>query len=251
MQRYFTSDKITEDTFLFQEEIFHHVKHVMRQKVGDEFLVVDGNSKTFLIEIISFAEASGKGQVKKVLAEEKELPVKITIACGFPKGDKLEFIAQKITELGADELVAFPAKSSVVKWDDKKRQKKAQRLGKIMQEAAEQSHRQQIPDVTLFGQTAKFVASLSHYDKILVAYEEESKQGEKSKLSNFLAALKPGEKVLAIFGPEGGFHPDEIATFKKHQGLMASLGPRILRAETAPLYFLAAASFALELGGKA
>lgn len=72
MQRYFTSDKITEDTFLFQEEIFHHVKHVMRQKVGDEFLVVDGNSKTFLIEIISFAEASGKETGEKSFSRRKK-----------------------------------------------------------------------------------------------------------------------------------------------------------------------------------
>lgn len=251
MQRYFTADKITEETFLFQGEIFHHVKHVMRQKMGENFLIVDGNSKTFLIEITALEDEFGEGLIKRQLHEEKELPVEITIACGFPKGDKLEFIAQKVTELGASQLVAFPAQSSVVKWDEKKRQKKTERLNKIMQEAAEQSHRQKMPEATLFKTFSAFITSFSQYDKILVAYEEESKQGEKKKLRSFLETVKPGEKVLAIFGPEGGLSPNEIGTFEEHLALIAALGPRILRAETAPLYFLAAASYALELGEEA
>ena len=101
--------------------------------------------------------------------------------------------------------------------------------------------------MTLFANNADFYQHLATYDKILVAYEESAKQGEKSQLVQSFQALQPGQRVLAIFGPEGGITPKEIEIFTQAGAFLCGLGPRILRCETAPLYLLGAASYQFEL----
>ena len=90
------------------------------------------------------------------LADNVELPVQVTIASGFPKGDKLEFITQKVTELGASQIWAFPADWSVAKWDGKKLGKKVEKLEKIALGAAEQSKRNLVPSITLLRKRRTF-----------------------------------------------------------------------------------------------
>ncbi len=178
---------------------------------------------------------------------EKELPSMITIASGYPKGDKLEWIVQKGTELGAHAFIGFPAKTSVVKWDAKKRKKRQERLTKIAQEAAEQSHRQIAPRVELLDTEKELFTQLSDYDVILVAYEESAKQGELANLAKVFNSVTAGSRILAIFGPEGGLMAEEINQFVDAGAIICGLGPRILRTETAPLYLLSAASYHWEL----
>ena len=186
-------------------------------------------------------------EILEELADNTELPVQVTIASGFPKGDKLEFITQKATELGASAIWAFPADWSVAKWDGKKLAKKSEKLEKIALGAAEQSKRNLIPEVWLFDKKADFLAQLPQFDTIVVAYEESAKEGETAALVRALSGLATGAKVLFIFGPEGGLSPDEIDTFHQAGAVSAGLGPRILRAETAPLYALTAVSVLSEL----
>ena len=248
MQRYFINEDY-ENKALYQAEgeDYHHMIRVMRMAVGDQVFLAFKNQVSIIAEIIAILE--GHVELKELSKEQqdKELPVQITIASGYPKGDKLDLIFQKATELGAHSLIGFPAISSVVKWDDKKLHKKQQRLEKIVEEAAEQSHRQLVPAVTLFANNADFYQHLATYDKILVAYEESAKQGEKSQLVQAFQSLQPGQRVLAIFGPEGGITPKEIEIFTQAGALLCGLGPRILRCETAPLYLLGAASYQFEL----
>lgn len=189
---------------------------------------------------------------KEVAKEEmeKEMPIKVTIACGYTKGDKLELVAQKATELGMNGLIAFPSKTSVVKWDEKKRQKKTDRLVKIVKEASEQSHRQVVPSVTLYGSFNDLLTQTTAFTHCLVAYEESSKQGETSQFYQTISSCQPGESLLIIFGPEGGITPEEIQLLVNHQVKCCALGPRILRAETAPLYALSAMSYQWELNKK-
>ncbi len=134
-----------------------------------------------------------------------------------------------------------------MKWDQKKLQKKQQRLQKIAQEAAEQSQRQIAPAITLLDNAKAFWQSLSQYDAVLVAYEESAKQGEAAMLLQVITALPVGSKVLAIFGPEGGLTPSEIEEAQENNAKLCGLGPRILRTETAPFYFLSAVSVLTEL----
>ena len=97
------------------------------------------------------------------------------------------------------------------------------------------------------GKTQEIIAQFDSYDTVLVAYEESAKQGEKSHLAQVLSTCQPGTRLCVLFGPEGGFAPQEIEQFLQTGAKLCGLGPRILRAETAPLYLLSAVSYQMEL----
>ena len=248
MQRYFVKeDYQVAPVFHIEDDNYHHIVRVMRMKPKDQLYLVFQDSVVVLGEIVEISESAVS--VCEIAKEEteKELPIKVTIACGLPKGDKLEWIIQKGTELGGHHFIGFPAKNSVVKWDHKKKKHKAKRLEKIAQEAAEQTHRQRVPQICLMDTEKELVTGFASYDKVLIAYEESAKQGEKSTLAKTLTSLEPGQSLLVVFGPEGGFSPEEIQVFEENKGILCGLGPRILRAETAPLYVLSAVSYQYEL----
>ena len=245
MQRYFL-DADHQENIAISGENYHHIVRVMRMVPGDKVYLVFRQQETIIAEIDEITEDTVLLHETGQETQTKELPVAITIASGFPKGDKLEWIVQKGTELGAAAFIGFPAEASVVKWDQKKLAKKEQRLQKIAQEAAEQSHRQVQPAVKLMDKTS-FFAALSEYDVILVAYEEAAKKGELAHLAQVLQKVEKDTRILAVFGPEGGIMPKEIEKLTEAGGILCGLGPRILRTETAPLYLLSAASYQLEL----
>ncbi|MBP2099411.1 16S rRNA (uracil(1498)-N(3))-methyltransferase [Enterococcus rivorum] len=248
MQRYFLKEPYEpKEYYEIKDENYHHIVRVMRMSVGERNFLVFNDGIAILAEIITISEESV--ELKEISKEsmEKEMPVQVTVACGFPKGDKLEWIVQKGTELGAHQFIGFPAKTSVVKWDHKKRENKAKRLQKIATEAAEQSHRQIVPQVHLFDKEQALIDGFPKYSQVIVAYEESAKQGEKGNFAKVLTALGTGDNVLVIVGPEGGFSEAEITDFQNAGAILCGLGPRILRAETAPLYVLSAISYQLEL----
>lgn len=113
--------------------------------------------------------------------------------------------------------------------------------------AAEQSKRNWVPEVRLFEKKIDFLDCLSQFDRVIVAYEESAKEGESAALVKAVTELKKGSRILFIFGPEGGLSPAEIATLEEMGAILAGLGPRILRTETAPLYALSAVSVLTEL----
>ena len=247
MQRYFIDLPYTGGSYELAGEVFHHIVRVMRMEPGEEVYLVFPDQMAIIAKI---TEIKPETLVLVEVAKEEQakgLPIFVTIASGYPKGDKLEWIVQKGTELGAAAFIGFPARASVVKWDAKKLGKKQQRLEKIAQEAAEQSQRQRTPKIQLLGQFSELVAALPEYDRILIAYEESAKAGEMAHLAQVLTEVQPGERILAVFGPEGGIMPAEIEALVAAGGILCGLGPRILRTETAPLYLLSAASYQLEL----
>ena len=245
MQQYFIKGSPQSPLVVTDKDTAKHMFSVMRLKEGDQVTLVFDDGVKRLAQVLDPAQQSLG--ILEELADNTELPVQVTIASGFPKGDKLEFIAQKATELGANAIWAFPADWSVAKWDGKKLAKKSEKLEKIAQGAAEQSRRNLIPEIRLFDKKADFLAALTDFDRIIVAYEEAAKVGEAATLVQAVRGLSKGDKLLFIFGPEGGLSPEEIAAFGQVGAVSAGLGPRILRAETAPLYALTAVSVLLEL----
>lgn len=245
MQQYFIKGKAQSPLVITDKDTAKHMFSVMRLKEGDQVTLVFDDGVKRLARVLDPIQQSL--EIVEELADNTELPVQVTIASGFPKGDKLELIAQKVTELGASAIWAFPADWSVAKWDSKKLAKKSEKLEKIAQGAAEQSKRNLIPEIRLFDKKAAFLAALTDFDRIIVAYEESAKEGESAALVEAVRGLDKGDKLLFIFGPEGGLSPEEIATFGQAGAVSAGLGPRILRAETAPLYALTAVSVMLEL----
>ncbi|MDR2976462.1 MAG: 16S rRNA (uracil(1498)-N(3))-methyltransferase [Streptococcaceae bacterium] len=231
------------EEFSVEGQTRHHIFKVMRAKNGAEFELVFNDGRIGLAEVVN-AE-NGSMRVLKEIHRNTELPIEVTIAVGFPKGDKLDFIVEKATELGAAAVWGAPFDWSVVKWNAEKLAKKRDKLSKIAQGAAEQSKRNFIPSIELFGKLPELTEKFDEFDKVLIAYEESAKKGETTRFVQILA--EQPKKLLIIFGPEGGISPREIYKFLEDGAVPVSLGPRILRAETAPLYALSVVSAVTEL----
>lgn len=247
MQRYFVDTQSDANRFIVAGEDYHHIARVMRMKIDDKIVCVNPDGKSAVCAIAEITDEKVVANVVKWEDETTELPIAVTIASGLPKGDKLEWIIQKGTELGANEFVPFLATRSIVKWDEKKAGKKVERWRKIAKEAAEQSYRSKIPTVIEPMTLKSLLEKAKNYDILLVAYEEEAKQGETAMLAKKLHELKAGQSLLIVFGPEGGLSPEEVMKLKESGFSVCGLGPRILRTETAPLYLLSAVSYHLEL----
>lgn len=243
MQHYFLDQplKVGQKVSL-PSDISKHWIRVMRATVASKAEFVSSDNQLYIGELFNENEAT-----VKILSESKtdvEMPINVTIVCGLPKSGKAELIVQKATELGVTRIIFVPTAWSVAKWNSKAA-KKVQRLQKIAKSAAEQSHRNVIPKIEYLNGLNQLKEIKA--DQRIVAYEESAKQGETSKLVQVLSKLKPHQSLLAFFGPEGGISPDEIQQFEKWQYQLVGLGPRILRTETAPLYFLSAVSVISEL----
>lgn len=255
MQRYFIpAQQINASTCQIVGQDAHHIAHVLRMKIGDTIICSDGQGKSVVAQITTLGKEEVTCQVIEQIVQDRELPIQVLIAQGLPKGDKLEWIIQKGTELGAHHFYPFMSSRTIVKYDGKKETKKLERWNKIIKEAAEQSHRAILPEIHEI-QTYKELLSIPA-DLKLVAYEQasvsesvaESSQG--SAFFHALQGMKTGQSVLIAIGPEGGFEEQEVEQFKAHGFQTIGLGKRILRTETASQYVLAAISFYFEqMGG--
>nr|WP_106780014.1 16S rRNA (uracil(1498)-N(3))-methyltransferase [Lysinibacillus timonensis] len=249
MQRYFVDGVFNEQNeLIITGESARHISKVMRMEVGDHIVAVVSQI-AYICEIISISidqEVSVKQTGNTI--PSPELPIQVDIACGLPKGDKLEFIAQKATELGMHALIPYKAERSIVKWDDKKSEKKTERLQKIALEAAEQSHRTYVPEIFNPLSFKQLLSLMEKYDAVFIADEEDAKSEMRTRFADKLKKVYDNElkSILMIFGPEGGISRDEADSFLKAGAETMSLGPRILRAETAPLYALSAISYEFE-----
>jgi 16S rRNA (uracil1498-N3)-methyltransferase len=247
LQRYFVNKKAVDNHFFIDEDDRHHIVKVMRMQIGDKLICVDPVGKAAVCRVAEITDEKVVADVVQWKEEISELPISITIASGLPKGDKLEWIIQKGTELGAHEFVPFSAARSVVKWDEKKAAKKIDRWQKIAKEAAEQSHRTFLPEVVSPLTFKALLEKSKNYHYRVAAFEEESRNGETSIFAMTLQRMKKGESLLVVFGPEGGLSEEEVQLLRAHDFALCGLGPRILRTETAPLYTLAAISYHFEL----
>ncbi|WP_144547731.1 16S rRNA (uracil(1498)-N(3))-methyltransferase [Bacillus sp. X1(2014)] len=247
MQRYFVKQRANDGRYLINDEDRHHIEKVMRMQIGDKIICVDLDGKQAVCSLAEITDTSVVADVVQWIDGVSELPITITIASGLPKGDKLEWIIQKGTELGAHQFLPFSAARSVVKWDEKKATKKVDRWQKIAKEAAEQSHRAFLPDVMSAISFKDLLLKSKDFHYKLVAFEEESRNGETSIFADTLKKINKGDTLLIVFGPEGGLTDEEVRQLKDYEFAVCGLGPRILRTETAPLYALSAISYHFEL----
>ena len=223
MQHYFAS--IEDGLVKLSEKDIHHVLHVMRMKVGDTIVAVS-EGKEYLADIKSLSPLTI--EVVEELDTNNELSIDITLLYCLAKGDKIEFVIQKATELGAKRIALISSKYCVTKIDNQSFQKKLPRYLAIAKEAAEQSHRQIIPEILGVYDINKLPNELLS-DINLVAYE---KCGDNPSLE-----IKD-KSVSILIGSEGGFDSKEIETLLKQGFQTVSLGKRILRTETAAIYAL-------------
>ncbi|MBM7617799.1 16S rRNA (uracil1498-N3)-methyltransferase [Weissella uvarum] len=245
MQRYFLDEAPQGETFWLPEEIAHHFLTVLRAREGEQAEFVLPDHKTVLVaKVADFADHTARMQITASHTPQVELPVETTLIIGLSKGDKPDFVVQKATELGVKHLIFVETDWSVVHWGNKST-KKLVRLEKIAQGASEQSHRLIVPTVS-YAERLEDIRLPENMVGV-VAWEESAKQGEQAKLAQTLSTLKTTDHFVGVIGPEGGLSEGELKTLTQRGFTPVGLGPRILRAETAPLYLLSALSYVLEL----
>ncbi len=244
-QFFMNREDILKSPLRIQGEDYNHIRNVLRLKCGEEILLADGEGKEYLCRITDYPaeEESVELKIVDILGSTAELPAKITLFQGYPKGDKMETVVQKAVELGAYEIVPVMMKRSVVKLDAKKASKKVDRLNAIALSAAKQSKRGIVPQVRSVMTFDEAVAYASVMDYVLLPYE----QAEGMEYSRQALRESIGKEKIAVFiGPEGGFDPSEVAKIEQIGGRTISLGHRILRTETAGLTILSLLMFLLD-----
>ncbi len=214
-----------------------HAK-VLRLKQGDAVVLCDGRGTDYHCVISDISAQQVCLVVERQIPSESEAKVAVSVYMGFAKGDKLEHVIQKATELGAAEIVGFPSSRCVAKLDEKTVQKKLPRWQKIAAAAAEQSGRGRIPQVIALRSYGEMLARASQADKALFFYENEQEHSLTRALSGAF------QTAALITGPEGGFSPEEAQQAQQAGMDICTLGRRILRCETAPLCALSAVMFA-------
>lgn len=244
MQQYFLNEELNVDsTYELSKDDSNHIVRIMRKKINDKVYVVFNNEIKYICNIID-------NNVDKVLITpyehvdgSNELPIKITVAIPPLKNDKIEYLIQKITELGVSNIVLFNSERNIAKIKKDKVDSKLNRWNKIIKEAAEQSKRNIIPDITYVDSLGDLIKFSENYDYKVVAYEKESVNEDNINLKKLLTSDLNNKDVIAVFGSEGGLSEQEIDSLIDGKFDVIGLGKRILRAETAPLYFVSCVAY--------
>lgn len=249
MQRYFvTPEQFNDSTVRIDGEDARHIAKVMRGKAGDKLIVSDGISREALVEIAIIEIGEVTVNILEALEMTHEPRVKITVAQSLPKADKMETVIQKCTEIGAVSFIPFLSERTIVQYDERKESKRLERWRKICKEAAEQAHRNIVPEVSSPLTWKKLLQSFGEYDAVYFCYEKEEGLQLRSAAAPWVSALTPQSsgKVMIVVGPEGGFSPEECLGAEEAGALSVGLGRRILRCETAGM--VAAACILYESG---
>lgn len=207
-----------------------HISRSLRMRVGEALTISDGAGFDYAGEIEDISGDTVYVRLTQQIQNASEPTLRVALYPGMPKGDKLDLVVQKATELGAVEITPVLTVRSVSRPDGKSAAKKQDRLQRIALEAAKQSGRGAVPTV---GAMTNFKEAVRNAKGTKILFYE----GGGAPLS---ACLPENENDAAIFiGPEGGFAPEEVEFAKENGVITATLGPRILRTETAPLAALA------------
>ena len=238
MHQFFLDAPLSADA-LAAPLTFHRKEHqhlfVLRLAIGEAFILADGSGQEYCCVVTDADKNTLTAEVRKVRASARELDCQLVLLQGLPKRDKLELIIQKATELGAHRIVPVKMTRSNVRIDEKKADRKAERLHEIAKSAASQSKRGIIPEINATIDLSAALHSVEDADIKLICYEEETARGT---LSACLPKLASARKIALLVGPEGGISEDEWQAAKTAGFQSVSLGRRILRTETAGLCLL-------------
>ena len=222
----------------------NHIKNVLRMKIGEEIAVSNGqDGKEYRCGIREYTEDAVLCELRFIKEDGVELPSRIYLFQGLPKQDKMELIVQKAVELGVYKIVPVAMKRCVVRLDDKKAAKKADRWNSIAESAAKQAGRSRIPEVTMPLSYKEALKMAEELDVTLLPYEL---AGGMKVTREVIRQIKSRQSVGIFIGPEGGFEPEEVDAAVSMGAKVITLGRRILRTETAGLATLAVLMFELE-----
>jgi len=249
MYRFFTqpSDiRMQEGMIRIAGDDVNHIRNVLRMKKGEQILVCSGikdDPAEYLCEIDEIRSDEVTARILDLQKKARELPADLYLFQAIPKGDRFETVIQKCVELGVHEIIPVFSARTIVKLDEKKAEKKAERWRGISLAAAKQSKRSVIPDVRTPMTWKNALAEAAKLDRILVSYENAKGIGNTRRV---FGEIHSGESIGIFTGPEGGFEEAEIGQLKSLGAEVITLGHRILRTDTASIAVLAMLMLQLE-----
>lgn len=207
----------------------NHLQRVLRLRPENRVIVFDDTGWEHEGIIRSLGEDRGDIEITRSYQIAKESPLKITLSLGLTKGEKMDWVIEKATELGVHTVVPFVSSYTVPKLNEKKIAQRLVRWHKIALSAAKQCGRARIPEISAMIEFPDFVAAASRDVLRLLLWEKETQQG----FSELKTSRSSVGEIIVMIGPEGGFSAQEAALALEHGFRPVHFGPRILRAETA------------------
>jgi len=235
---YVPKESIDGNRILISGREAHHILDVMRLKVSDRVIVFDGTGK----EYIGVVKEAGRRSLSLEITATRDAARKercgITLIQAIPKKEKMDYIVEKATELGAARIIPIITERTIPEWSDSKKAVTVERWKKISLEAAKQCGRADIPAIGAISGVEDAIKSVDGYGLKLIAALSD-------KAVKLKAALKGTrtDKVAVAIGPEGDFTAQEIACCEKSGFKVVGLGPRVLKSDTAGLAALAAINY--------
>lgn len=228
-ERYFVEPPVSGDTAELTGAEAQHLSRVMRAKVGDEVCLFDGSGYEFSGVIRAIDRGSVRLDIVARELVDRELPFKMTLAISLPKGDRQKVLIEKLTELGVTELIPLTTSRSVVRPDTGS----LDRLRRGVLEASKQCRRNRLMTIGDAESLSDLVQSRSDFERRLIAHPYPEGKPHSGQLS--AASNSQPLSVIVLVGPEGGFSSDEVNQATGAGWSLVSLGPRILRVETAAI----------------
>jgi 16S rRNA (uracil1498-N3)-methyltransferase len=221
------------DVFFGGDRIGH--LRALRLRPGGEFIVCDGENNDYSCVLTELSGKSARARILKTVPSMSEPSVSCVVYAAFSKGDRPEYIVQKSVEMGAGGIIFFESSRCVSKPEGGALTNKLRRYAQIAEEAAGQAGRGIVPKIGVIRDFSEAVSAAAKANLPLIFYEEEN-----TSIREILDAAGEFKSVSVMTGPEGGFEPEEAALAVAGGMRAASLGPRILRCETAPVCALSA-----------
>ena len=248
MHKFFVpKESICDSRVTIQGEDVKHIIKVLRLQKGAIISINNCDGQEYIGEIISTDKKEVLVNIGEEVSLNNESPIEVYLFQGLPKSSKMDLIVQKGTELGVKEITPVITERVVFK-NEIREYKKLDRWQRIALEACKQSKRSLIPTINPPIEFEKMLEFLKKMDLIVVPYENEAGYGIKNVIQNLQVEVK---KVGIIIGPEGGFEEEEIKRLKGLGAHIVTLGPRILRTETAGFVCAALIMYEIgDLGGK-
>lgn len=229
MRRFFIEkEKVQGDKTTLTGQDARHLKDVLRLNVGDAVFLIDGQGLEYHSDILEIQSDHVVLHIRSVTERSRESPVHITVAQAFLKDKKMDVLLRQLTELGINRFLPFYAARSVAKPDQSRLKNRMTRWEKIVRESIKQCERTRLPEIcdtvsfpTMLDQAVSSDLNIMFWENSTALLADHSKK-------------KPAH-VFIVLGPEGGFTDGEVQAAKEKGFITASLGPRILKAETASL----------------
>ena len=228
---YIPPERIRDEGILLKSREARYILTVLRLSPGDEVTVFDGEGREYRTELSEDYDAGMYLAIQEELSPQRESPLRIVLGQALLKGDRMKFVIQKATELGVDRIVPLVTSRSIPIVEGERESLRRERWCRIAQEAAKQSGRTVVPEIETIHELGDFLAQGEGARLMLW-------EGEPTSLREVAHKIDPHAGITLLIGPEGGFSEAEVTAAQNQGFLVAGLGQRVLRAETATLSVL-------------